>query len=345
MLGSRTAVRLASPAVLRPCFRVFYSTKPFQVFDKRLKRVQRDRAASNVEQSREVDYLRDEIALRATERLAFVTKEFPRVLDLGSGPGNLERLICDPNTPDAELIRNRLGKITMVDSSEKMLNRDKDLEFNKVLNLERVVDEEENLSTERFPSNSYDAVISNMTMHWINDLPGVLKRVQDILVPDGMFMASMLGGDSLFELRTSLQLAEMERKGGISPRVSPLADVRDMGALLQQAKFNLLTVDVDDIVVSYPDVFALMEDIQAMGESNATIVRAHSLPRDVLMATDSIYRSMHGEEDGSLPATFRIIYMIGWKPAPTQPKPLKRGSGQVNLKEALPQYADGEEPK
>ena len=149
-------------------------------------------------------------------------------------------------------------------------------------------------------------------------------------------MGAMFGGDTLFELRTSLQLAEQERRGGISPHVSPLADVRDVGGLLQKAGFKMLTVDVDDIIVDYPNMFALMQDLQAMGEGNAILGREMGpIGRDTLMAGEAIYRALHGNEDGSLPATFRIIYMIGWREGENQAKPLARGSGQVNLKDIL----------
>lgn len=163
----------------------------------------------------------------------------------------------------------------------------------------------------------------------------------------------MLGGDSLFELRTSLQLAEMERRGGVSPRVSPLVDIKDMGGLLQSAGFKMLTVDVDDIVIVYPNIFALMMDLQQMGEANAVSAREMgALGRDVLMAADGIYRELHGEEPWGdirnddafdcevqggkvLPATFRLIYMIGWKEGPNQRKPLQRGSGEISMKDIL----------
>ena len=175
-----------------------------------------------------------------------------------------------------------------------------------------------------------------MSLHWINDLPSLLAQVNRILKPDGPLLAAMLGGDTLFELRTSLQLAELERRGGLGPRVSPLADVRDVGGLLQRAGYSLITVDVDDIVVDYPSSYALMEDLQAMGESNAVLGREPGpIPRDVLLAVDPIYRELHGNRDGSIPATFRIIYLIGWKQGPDQPRPLPRGSGEVNLKEIL----------
>ena len=148
----------------------------------------------------------------------------------------------------------------------------------------------------------------------------------------------MFGGDSLFELRTSLQLADLERRGGVAPHISPMADVRDVGGLLTKAGFKLLTVDVDDIVVEYPDTFALMADIQAMGESNATLMGSGGqLSKDVLLANEAIYRELHGEEgrEGVIPATYRVIYMIGWKEGAGQEQPLERGSGQVNLKDIL----------
>lgn len=146
----------------------------------------------------------------------------------------------------------------------------------------------------------------------------------------------MLGGDTLYELRTALQLAELDRRGGVAPHVSPLADVRDLGGLLATAGFKMVTVDVDDIVVDYPSTFALMMDLQAMGESNAVLGRERApIRRDVLLAAEAIYRELHGNADGTLPATFRLIYMIGWKEGKGQPEPLLRGSGQVNLKDVL----------
>ncbi len=194
-----------------------------------------------------------------------------------------------------------------------------------------------------WPADTFDLVLSSLSLHWTNDLPGVLAQINRVLRPDCAFVGAMLGGDTLFELRTSLQLAEQERRGGVAPRVSPLADVRDVGGLLQRAGFRMLTVDVDDLVVSYPDVFALMQDLQAMGEANAVLGREPGpIGRDVLLAADAIYRALHGspggdDDDGSIPATFRTIYMIGWKAGEDQPRPLPRGSGQVSLKDVLEQ--------
>lgn len=227
-----------------------------------------------------------------------------------------------------------MGKLIAADSSETLLYRDADLEFNKEINIERqVLPASETLP---YDANTFDAVLSSLSMHWINDLPGILSQVNNILKPDSPFIGVMMGGDSLYELRGSLQVAEQDRRGGVSTHISPLADVRDVGGLLQKAGFNLLTVDVDDIVVDYPDVFALMKDLQAMGESNAVTSREKGpIQRDVLLATEGIYRALHGNEDGSLPATFRLIYMIGWKHSPNQAKPLERGSAMFSIKDYL----------
>jgi len=245
-----------------------------------------------------------------------------------------ENLDPDTGEPVSSPISTKIGELVAADSSETMLYRDADLPFNDQLNLTRhVLPDQESMP---FESASFDLVLSNLSMHWINDLPGVLAQINRVLKPDCPFIGAMIGGDALFELRTSLQLAEQERKGGISPHVSPLADVRDIGGLLQKAGFKMLTVDVDDITVDYPDTFALMHDLQAMGESNAILGREMgALSRDVLLANDAIYRELHGNEDGSIPATFRIIYMIGWHESANQAKPLPRGSGDISLKDIL----------
>lgn len=242
----------------------------------------------------------------------------------------------DPSHPISDPLSTRITELVAVDSSQSLLYRDVDHDFNKQLKITRqVIDDEEMIP---FEPNSFDLVMSSLSLHWINDLPGILAQINNILKPDCPFIGAMLGGDTLFELRTSLQLAEQERRGGMSPRVSPLADVRDVGGLLQKAGFKMLTVDIDDIIVDYPDTFALMQDLQAMGEGNAILGREMGpIPRDVLLAVDGIYRELHGNPDGSIPATFRVIYMIGWHEGENQPQPLKRGSGEVNLKDILEQ--------
>ena len=301
----------------------------------------RERAARNVETSRKVDYLRDEVARRLCERLLDIKRDFPKVLDVGANACNIARALTREN-PDPEQAANpmtpalstRVSELVAADSSETMLFRDADLPFNKDINITRhVVADEESLA---YDSETFDLVMSSFSLHWINDLPGVLTKINDVLKPDAPFLGAMVGGDTLFELRTSLQLAEQEQRGGMSPRVSPLADVRDMGGLMQKAGFKMLTIDVDDIIVDYPDSMALMKDLQAMGENNAVLGREMGpVGRDVLKAAEAIYKEMYGNPDGTIPATFRIIYMIGWREGSHEPQPLARGSGELNLKEIL----------
>jgi len=316
-----------------------------EIFNYRVKLLQRERAARNYEESRNVDYLRNEVAQRLCDRLLDINRQFAHVLDLGANSCNIARALSKPRPPSPSEIESspapkipleaRVSHLTCAETSPSLLHRDEDLAPPSMpVTYEHLT----NLEALPYKSNTFDAVLSSLSLHWVNDLVSVLSSVNNILKPDAPFIAAMFGGDSLFELRTSLQLADIERLGGVSPHISPMVDVRDIGGLLTRAGFKLLTIDVDDIVVEYPDTFALMTDIQAMGEGNA-ILKATGAPlsRDVLLANEAIYRQLHGEEgrDGVIPATFRVIYMIGWKEAPGQTKPLERGSGQVNLKDVL----------
>ncbi|KAJ0424185.1 S-adenosyl-L-methionine-dependent methyltransferase [Aspergillus carlsbadensis] len=332
-----------------PARRTYASQTPgnpvLEIFNRKAKHLQKDRAAQNVEESRKVDYLKDEVAMRLCERLLDIKRTFPNVLDLGANSCNIARALTTPipnldpetgtETGDATTLSDRIGNLTCVETSPALLNRDVELPFNRDLSISREVIP--NLESLPYQPNTFDAVLSSLSIHWINDLPSLLAQVNSILKPDCPFIAAMFGGDTLFELRTSLQLADLERRGGVSPHVSPLADVRDVGGLLTKAGFKMLTVDVEDIVVEYPDTFALMVDLQAMGENNAIMQReAGPISRDVLLANEAIYRELHKEEDSrGIPATFRLIYMIGWKEGEGQVLPLARGSGQVNLKDIL----------
>ncbi|KEP52724.1 S-adenosyl-L-methionine-dependent methyltransferase [Rhizoctonia solani 123E] len=297
---------------------------PFRLFDRNAKRIQKDRAAlrGSGERSRMVDYVREEVGDRLFERVLDIKRRFPHILDLSAGSGHFTKLL-DSDVTD---------RVTMLDMSLQSLNRDPDSEF--PLPPARLHIDEENL-LKVIPHNSQDAVMSCLGLHWINDLPGALIQIRETLKPDGVFLGAMFGGDTLFELRTSLQLAQVEREGGISPRVSPMTDTRDVSNLMGRAGFTLLTVDTDDVRVSYPSIWELMEDLRDMGESNAIASRNTFINRDTLIAADAIYRALHGNEDGTVPATFQVLYMIGWKPAPNQPKALERGSGQINLKDVL----------
>eukprot|EP00112_Aurelia_sp_Birch-Aquarium-sp1_P015801 Seg353.6 transcript_id=Seg353.6/GoldUCD/mRNA.D3Y31 product="Arginine-hydroxylase NDUFAF5 mitochondrial" protein_id=Seg353.6/GoldUCD/D3Y31 len=170
-------------------------------------------------------------------------------------------------------------------------------------------------------------------LHWVNDLPGVLRKVKSCLKEDGMFLAAMIGGETLFELRTALQLAELEQEGGFAPHISPFAQMSDCGNLLTRAGFNLTTVDFDEITVDYPSIQDLMKDLKGMGENNAARNRKSVLHRRTVEAASRIYKEYYGNPDGSIPATFQILYMIGWKPSVKQAKPMERGSADVSLKD------------
>jgi len=264
-----------------------------------------------------------------------IKRHFPNVLDLGANACNIARTLTVP-TPDSPPLSTRLSHITSADTSPTLLNRDASLPFNNLLpsHTRTVLPPAD--TPLPFEAQSFDAVLSSLSLHWVNDLPTLLSQINTILKPDSPFIAAMLGGDSLYELRTSLQLADLDRRGGVSTHVSPLADIRDIGGLLTKAGFKMLTVDVDDIIVDFPSVFALMTDLQAMGESNAALTAEKSgLRREVLAAAEGIYRELHAEGGENIPATFRIIYMIGWTEGEGQAKPLPRGAGQLNMKDIL----------
>lgn len=333
----------------------------FNVFDRKAKEIQRSRAPqTDVAALRKADFLRDEAAVRTIERLAFITRDFTRTLDFGCNLGNLlSNLLRETSVPedadgperdqiaqlnaDKKSILAKIKHLVMVDSLDAMLHRDADLKGDHAFDGEvsRVVADEEAFEHPQLAApDQFDLVVSNLSLHWINDLPQALANINRVLRPDGVFMGTIFGGDTLYELRTSLQLAELERSGGMLPRVSPLVHLNDIGSLLNRAGFSMLTIDTEDFVVGgYPDLVALCGDLQSMGEQNSLVARESLLPRDVLLAANEICKSLHGETgpDGSvtIPATFSVIFMIGWKKSELQPQPLSRGSGQVNLKDVL----------
>lgn len=185
-------------------------------------------------------------------------------------------------------------------------------------------------------ASSHDLIVSNLHMHWVNDLPGMLVQLNQALKPDGLFLAALFGGETLTELRHSLLAAESEIIGGAHQRVIPFADVRDMGSLLQRAGFALPVADLDTITVTYEHPLKLMQELRGMGEANALLGRSKAfLRRDVLMRACEIYARDHAGEDGRVRATFQILYMTGWHPHESQQKPLKPGSATMRLEDAL----------
>jgi SAM-dependent methyltransferase len=187
-----------------------------------------------------------------------------------------------------------------------------------------------------FKRNSFDLIISLLNLHWINDLPGALLQIRSALKADGLFLGAMLGGRTLHELRHALAEAEIAAEGGLSPRISPFADIRDAGDLLQRAGFTLPVVDTETLSVIYPCPVKLMSDLRGMGETNATIGRRKTFTRrQTLLDGITRYRNAYSVRDGTVPATFQVLYLSGWSPPDAQPTPSRRGSPTMRLGNAL----------
>lgn len=183
---------------------------------------------------------------------------------------------------------------------------------------------------------SLDLALSVLALHFANDLPGLMAQIRRALRPDGLFLAALLGGDTLIELRQSFAAAEVELEGGLSPRVLPFADLRDLGALLQRAGFALPVADVDRVVVRYRDAFALMQDLRRMGATNVLAERRRTmLRRTTLLRMAQIYGERFCDSDGRIRATFDIVWLSGWAPHESQQQPLKPGSAKARLEDAV----------
>jgi len=199
-----------------------------------------------------------------------------------------------------------------------------------------------------FADNTLDLVVSGLALQAVNDLPGVLVQVRRALKPDGLFLAALLGGDTLTELRQSFAVAESELEGGVSPRVAPFPDLRDLGALLQRAGFALPVTDVDRITVRYATPLGLLHDLRHMGAANPLVERRRvPLRRATLMRAMEVYAARFADQDGKVRASFDIIWLSGWSPHESQQKPLRPGSAKKRLADALgtTEIATGEKPE
>jgi len=185
------------------------------------------------------------------------------------------------------------------------------------------------------PAASADLIVSLMTLHWANDLPGALSQIRRALKPDGLFLGTLLGAATLKELRGVLTEAELAERGGTQARVSPFADGFDGAALLQRAGFALPVSDVDRLTVRYPDLFALIRDLRAMGETNVLAGTIRPLTRGIIARAAALYAERHGDADGRIRATFEIVNLAGWAPHESQQKPLRRGSAKTRLADVL----------
>ncbi|MEM8699493.1 MAG: methyltransferase domain-containing protein, partial [Pseudomonadota bacterium] len=184
-------------------------------------------------------------------------------------------------------------------------------------------------------AGSHDLVISSLMMHWTNDPVGHLVQLRRALRPDGLVMAALFGGQTLSELRAALAEAESDITGGLSPRIAPMAEIRDLGGLLQRAGLAMPVADSERLTVTYASSRALMQDLRRMGETNVLSARRGGLTRAILDRTEAIYRHHFPAEDGRIRATFEIIFLTGWAPGPDQPVPLRPGSAKARLADAL----------
>ncbi|XP_045182621.2 arginine-hydroxylase NDUFAF5, mitochondrial-like [Mercenaria mercenaria] len=285
------------------------------VFDRRSKRIQRDRTTL-MKDYKVYEYLKEEFGYRVADRVLDVKREFDILVDLGCGRGYASK----------HLLKDTVKSIYQCELSEKMLLQS---EVSPEVPTQRIVMDEEFLP---FKDESLDIVISSLSLHWVNDLPGCFRQVHNALKKDGVFLGCLFGGDTLYELRVSLQLAEQEKEGGFAAHVSPFTSVQDLGNLLNRAGFTMLTIDIDEMVITYPTIHELMHDLKGMAENNCAWSRKSHLRRSTTERAGEIYKEMYGNEQG-VPATYQVIYFIGWRPHPSQPKPAQRGSGQISLKD------------
>jgi len=290
------------------------------LFDRALLRRRRDRAAGKLADH---DFLFEEVALRLAERLEEVRRDFPLALDLGSHHGSLARALA----PLRALSPDKIGFLVQSDLSPAQAR------LAAATGNPALAADEEFLP---FAAGSLDLAVSNLSLHWVNDLPGCLLQIRQALKPDGLFLAALLGGATLTELRQALLQAESEIEGGAGPRVSPFADLQDAAGLLQRAGFALPVADRDRIEVSYPDAFRLLADLRGMGEANVLAARSpRPLTRRSLLRAAEIYQAAHARPDGKIVATFEVLYLTAWAPAADQPQPLRPGSATARLAEAL----------
>jgi SAM-dependent methyltransferase len=267
------------------------------LFDRALLRARQSRA-SKLDPA---TFLLDRVADDMAERLQAVVRKFDHAADIGTAGEGLRVALT-----------GRVGELAHVDLPD--------------------------IESQGLPLalESLDLAVSALALQFVNDLPGVLTQIRRALKPDGLLLAAMIGGDTLTELRQSFAAAEAERESGVSPRVAPFADLRDIGALLQRAGFALPVTDVDRIVVRYDSALALMRDLRRMGTTNILVERRRTpTRRATLLRMVQIYGERFADSDGRIRATFDVIWLSGWAPHESQPKPLKPGSAKASLADAV----------
>ena len=279
------------------------------LFDRALLRARLVRAQS----AGAADFLLARAVEDICDRLSTIKRDFTRVLDLGTPGPHLAQALAAPR----RTVWRAAPRPALVGAGSFI----------------PVVADEEALP---FAGESFDLIVSALSLQHVNDLPGLLAQARRCLKPDGLFLAALIGGQTLSELRVALAQAEEEVSGGASPRVAPFADVRDLGGLLQRAGFALPVADTDVLSVRYGHPFRLFADLRAMGATNALTQRSRKpTPRRLMLRAAEIYAERFADSDGRVRATFEILFMSGWAPHESQQKPLKPGSARMRLEDAL----------
>src|SRR5580704_598981 len=260
-------------------------------------------------------FLLDRVAEELADRLGAVLRAFPCGLDLATATDAVRRVLTGSGKVGSVIAGNALAAEEAGRSGLAIAADAEALPFR---------------------DGALDLVVSGLALHFVNDLPGALVQIRRALKPDGLFVAALLGGDTLTELRQAFAAAEAEMEDGLSPRVLPFADLRDLGALLQRAGFALPVTDVDRLTVRYASPLALMHDLRRMGATNPLVDRSRRpLRRATLARMLEIYAERFTDPDQRIRATFEIVYLSGWAPHESQQQPLAPGSARTRLADAL----------
>lgn len=288
---------------------------PPQIFDRARLAARRNRIAKSFA---DYDFLRQRVLEDLESRLDDTSRKFERGLELSASGGELSARL---------MASGKAAAMVAADTAPRFRDAA------TARGLETAEADEEALP---FLPASFDLVAAPLCLHWVNDLPGALAQIRRILKPDGLFLGALFGAGTLGELRSVLTEAESEMMGGLAPRLSPLPGLRDMAGLLQRAGFALPVADRDTVTVRYGEPARLVHDLKGMGE-RAAFARgtARPLPRRVLRRALNLYRERYSDADGKVAATFEIVHVLGWAPAPGQPQPLRPGSARVSLADAV----------
>ena len=279
-----------------------------------------DRAAAvaamlRAERAGPADFLLQRAAEDLGQRLSAILRPFNDIADIGTPLSHFSEVLGKQYASSSVLRLAQHSALLFADPSANLVGR---------------------LDSLPLRPARFDLIVSGMALHQLDDLPGALIQIRRALKPDGLFLACLPGGETLKELRETLAVAESELMGGLSPRIFPFADIRDLGALLQRAGFALPVVDSESVTVRYPDAFALMRDLRAMGATNTLVERRRRLTRrSIFLRAAELYQERFRDFDRRVRATFETLWISGWSPHESQQKPLKPGSAKTRLADVL----------